>query len=160
MPFAVSERTPAKARVLLKKLLCLLGIEAIALATLALIAAALAAYGAVSTAANPAAILSPGSAAWITFAYTCVLGAVPVALLGAPVYWWLLQDGEETWTNALLLGTAPALVFLLAGLTWGFLALMCGSAVSLTTHAVCRGWCSNATSSESHAPASASPEKP
>lgn len=90
------------------------------------------------SASNPASILDPESAARVTFAYTCVLGALPVVLVGAPGYWALLQRGLARWYYALALGAAPALGFLLADLDLAFWALVAGSIVALLTHLLCR----------------------
>jgi hypothetical protein len=116
----------------------LLVVEAAALAALALFAGAMAAVAASDSATNSAAILRPGSAAWVTFAYTCLLGAAPVILFGAPSYWLLLQKGRARWYYALVIGAAPALVFLVADLNLAFWALIAGSIVALLTHVLCR----------------------
>ena len=116
----------------------LLIVEAAALAALALFAGAMAAVAASDSATNPASILGPGSAAWVTFGYTCVLGTLPVILFGAPSYWFLLQKGVARWYYALALGAAPALVFLLADLNLAFWALIAGGIVALLTHVLCR----------------------
>jgi len=116
----------------------LLIVQATALAALALFAAAMAAVAASDSATNSAAILGPGSAAWVTFAYTCILGLMPVVLFGAPSYWLLLQKGLARWNYALAIGAGPALIFLLADLNLAFWALVAGSIVALLTHALCR----------------------
>ena len=114
-------------------------VEAAALGALLLLAGAMAALAAADSAHNSAAIFSPASSAWITFAYTCILGALPVIFFGAPGYWLLLQKGLARWYYALALGAVPAAIFLVADADLAPPALVCGGVVALATHILCRG---------------------
>ena len=111
--------------------------EAVAIAALLVVAAALAVLFAVR-AASPADILSPIGAALVVFAYTMAIGCVPVAVFGAPLYAWLLFHGRSSWAAAIAIGLLPGLVLLLVAIDLGLWSMGCGAAVALATHAVCR----------------------
>lgn len=111
--------------------------ELVALAALLGVAASLAAFVAIRTAAFPGDPLGPFGAAAAVGGYTLAIGFVPVALLGAPLYAWLRSMGRASWGAALCIGLAPGLVLLLVASDLGSWAMGCGTVVALVTHAVC-----------------------
>ncbi len=116
----------------------LLVVGSIALVALLLVAGLMAAIAAVDSATHDNALLSPRSAATVTFGYTMILGTIPALLVGAPAYVFLLRKGYARWYTALALGTLPGLIALAADTNLGFWAIVCGATVALTTHLVCR----------------------
>lgn len=116
----------------------LLVVEATAFAALLVVAGLMAAVAAVDSATHSNALLSPTSAATITFGYTLMLGALPAILVGAPCYALLLRKGRARWYYALAAGVLPGLVTLPLDPNLGFLATACGAAVALATHFTCR----------------------
>src|SRR5688500_8028027 len=113
-------------------------IELIALVALLVVAGAMAGYGAADSALHASSLLSPSSSAWLGFAYTAVFGAPVVAVIGAPTYFFLLQRGLAQWPHVLLVGAFPGLIALVASVSLGFWAIVCGIAVASLTHAICR----------------------
>ena len=116
----------------------LIAVELSALASLLVVAVAMAAYGAIDSALHPSSWLSPASSAQIVFGYTAVIGAAPALLLGAPGYLLLVHRNLARWPYVLLLGAAPGLFALIFDITLGFIAIICGAAVALLTHSICR----------------------
>ena len=116
----------------------LLVVGATAFAALLLVAGLMAATAAVDSAAHSNALLSPVSAAAVTFSYTLILGALPVLLVGAPGYTFLLSKGHARWYWAVGLGVLPGLAALPLDSNLGFWAIACGAIVALVTHVVCR----------------------
>jgi len=116
----------------------LLVVGATAFAALLLVAGLMAAVAAVDSATHSNALLSPTSAATITFGYTLILGTLPALLVGAPCYVLLLRKGRARWHYALAVGVLPGLVTLPLDPNLGFWATACGAVVALATHFVCR----------------------
>jgi hypothetical protein len=115
----------------------LIAVELAALASLLVVAVAMAAYGAIDSTLHPSSWLSPASSAQITFGYTAVIGAAPALLLGAPGYLLLVRRSLARWPYVLLLGVAPGLLALAVDITISFFAIICGATVALLTHAIC-----------------------
>ena len=113
-------------------------VELVALAALLIVAGAMAAYGAIDSASYANSLVDPTGSAWLGFAYTLAIGALPVACIGAPVYLLLLMRGSAKWLNVSVLGTVPGVLLLLVAFELGLLAIVCGLAVALLTHFVCR----------------------
>jgi hypothetical protein len=93
-----------------------------------------------SVRAGKASLLPPADAAWIGFAYTMVLGALPALLYGAPAYALLAQAGRASWSTTLLIGLVPGLLALLVETSLGVWALGCGVAVACATHFLVQRW--------------------
>jgi endonuclease/exonuclease/phosphatase (EEP) superfamily protein YafD len=87
-----------------------------------------------------ASLLSPGGAAWLGFAYTMALGALPALFVGAPAYALLAQAGRASWSTAMLVGMVPGLLALLFETWLGVWALGCGVAVAGATHLFVQRW--------------------
>ena len=116
----------------------LIAVEFAALASLLVVAAAMAAYGAIDSTLHASSLLGPSSSAQVVFGYTAILGAVPALLLGAPGYLILVHRNLARWPYVSLLGTAPGLLALAFDITLGLFAIICGAAVALLTHVMCR----------------------
>ena len=114
----------------------LLVVGATSCAALVSIAALMAIFAAVDSANSSNALLSPRSAATITFGYTVLIGTLPALLFGAPAYVLLLQKGHARWQYAIALGALPGLAILSFDPNLGFWATTCGIFVALVTHAV------------------------
>lgn len=112
--------------------------ELVALATLAGVAAGLAALSAIRTAASPGDLFSPLGAAFAVGGYTLAIGFVVVAVFGAPFYAWLRSKDKASWSAAACIGLAPGIALSFVALDLGFLAIGCGLVVALVTHAICR----------------------
>ena len=115
----------------------LLFVEAVALLALLVVAAAMAAYGAIDSLSHINSLLDPLASAKLGFAYTLAFGGLPVALIGAPGYVALLRKQLARWPYVLALGAVPGVAALPLGLSLSFLAIICGSAVALLTHLMC-----------------------
>jgi len=125
-------------------------VEAIAFAALLAVAAVLAACEGLR-AMGTRSMLTPGATVSLVFAYTSVIGAPFVVLLGAPAYWALLRHHKATWPAVLGVGVAPGACLLFVEPPVGLLAIVCGAAVALLTH-----WCCSSVTSlrgGSHGPA-------
>jgi len=116
----------------------LLLVEIAALLSLLIVAGAMSAYGAADSARHAAPLLSPSASAQILFSYTLIIGILPVTLVGAPGYVVLLRKDVARWPYALGLGVFPGFVVLPLELSLGFWAIICGAAVALVTHIMCR----------------------
>jgi hypothetical protein len=116
----------------------LLYVWASALTALLVVAGALAAYGAAQSALASSAVLDPAASAQVVFAYTAIIGLLPALLIGAPGYVGLLRYNLARWPYVFLLGVLPGILVLAFEPSLGFLAIMCGAAVSLLTHVICR----------------------
>ena len=112
--------------------------ELVALATLFGVAASLAVFFAIRTAASPGDLFSPLGAAVAVGGYTLMIGFAPVALFGAPLYAWLRSIGRASWGAALCIGLAPGLILFFVASDLGSWATGCGAVVALVTHAICR----------------------
>jgi hypothetical protein len=87
----------------------------------------------------------------LIFALTYLIGLAPVAIYGAPIYALIAQRWGAGWAAAGIIGAAPGFILLLASalvsnhdivallLLWGVIALLAGTAVAATTHALVRG---------------------
>src|SRR3546814_144304 len=109
-------------------------IELVALVALLAVAGLMAGYGAADSAFHANSLLSPSSSAWLGFGYTALIGVPVVVVIGAPVYFILLQRGLARWPYILLAGAAPGLKALVASVSLGFWAIICGIAVASLTH--------------------------
>ena len=114
----------------------LLVVGATAFAALVSIAALMAIVAAVDSANSTNALLSPRSAATVTFGYTVIIGTLPALLFGTPAYVLLLQKGHARWQYAMALGALPGLAILPFDQNLGFWATTCGVFVALVTHVV------------------------
>ncbi len=113
-------------------------VEAAALFALLVVALGMGGYGAIDSMLHDNSLLDPLDSVKIVFAYTIILGFLPVVVMGAPGYLALLRHNRARWLYALLLGIAPGLVALPFGAWTGFLAIVCGAAVAALTHLMCR----------------------
>lgn len=116
----------------------LLIVEASALAALLVVAGVMAAYGAAQSALYSNAVLDPAASAQVSFGYAAIIGLLPVLLIGAPGYVGLLRYNLARWPYVLLLGVLPGILVLPLEPSLGFFAILCGAAVSLLTHLLCR----------------------
>ncbi|WP_460457169.1 hypothetical protein [Arenimonas alkanexedens] len=113
-------------------------VEASALLALLAVAGAMAAYGAADSVLHSNAILDPAASAKLGFGYTAIIGLLPAVLYGAPGYVGLLRHNRARWPYVLMLGVLPGVLLLPFELSLGFFAVLCGAAVSLVTHFLCR----------------------
>jgi hypothetical protein len=89
------------------------------------------------TAAGSPPLLSPGSAAWLSFAYTATLGGLPTVLYGAPLYAFARHKGVASWRTVALIGLIPGIALYLFSERERPLAgwyVVCGLAVACITH--------------------------
>ena len=112
-------------------------VEAASLFALLIVALGMGGYGAIDSMLHDNSLLDPLASVKIVFAYTVILGLLPVVVIGAPGYLALLRHNRTSWLYVLLLGMAPGLVALPFGAWIGFLAIICGAAVATLTHLVC-----------------------
>jgi hypothetical protein len=87
---------------------------------------------------NAGSYMGPASAGVLTFQFTFLLGLVPVAIYGAPLYAWMQHRGLLTWPRIVALGALPGAVSVPFGWSLGATALTCGVAVSCLTHGLAR----------------------
>ena len=113
-------------------------VELVSIAALLLVATGMAAYGAVDSMSHDNSLIDPRGSAWLGFAYTVMIGAVPVIFLGAPIYLALLRRGSANWFNVLILGITPGLLLLFVAGGLGLWAMLCGVVVASVTHLACR----------------------
>ncbi len=78
--------------------------------------------------------MGPTSAAALTFQFSFLIGLVPVAIYGAPIYAWMQHKQFLTWPRVILLGALPGAVAVPFAWSFGATALACGVAVSCLTH--------------------------
>ncbi|MGY1411246.1 hypothetical protein ACW5EG_16950 [Luteimonas sp. A611] len=116
----------------------LLLVEIAALLALLIVAGAMSAYGAADAARHADSLLAPAASAKVLFGYTMIIGFLPVVVIGAPGYVALLRKHLARWPYALGLGVLPGLLVLPFELSLGFWAIICGAAVALLTHVMCR----------------------
>jgi len=116
----------------------LLFVELSSLLALLIVAGAMSAYGTADAARYADSLLSPTASAKIIFGYTLIIGVLPVVVVGAPGYVILLRKHLALWPYALGLGVLPGLLVLPFELSLGFWAIICGAAVALLTHIMCR----------------------
>jgi hypothetical protein len=117
-------------------------IEFVALLSLGVAAALVAAYSAFQSIMAPSSMFSAAGSAQLAFFGTLLFGFLPVSLLGAPAYTWLSHRGWTKWWAVALLGAWPGAVAFFLDRELGFLSLLCGLTVAGLTHAVCRRWAS------------------
>jgi len=86
-------------------------------------------------------MFTPAGSAQITFVGTLLMGFLPVALLGAPLYVLLSHRRRPAWPTVLLLGTLPGLAIVL-DVELGIVSLICGIAIACLTHVLCKRWVS------------------
>ena len=113
-------------------------VEAAALLALLIVALGMGGYGAIDSLRHDNSLLDPLASIEIVFAYTVILGLLPVVVVGAPGYLALLRHNRANWPYVILLGVAPGLLALPFGAWTGFLAIVCGAAVATLTHLMCR----------------------
>ena len=113
-------------------------VEAAALLALLIVALGMSGYGAIDSMLHANSLLDPLASVKIVFAYTVILGILPVVVIGAPAYLALHRYNRARWLYVLLLGMAPGLVAFLFETWTGFLAVVCGAAVATLTHLMCR----------------------
>ncbi len=109
-------------------------IELIAILSLLFAATGMAAYGAIDSISHDNSLINPAGSAWLVFAYTVVIGAVPVIFFGAPIYSMLLRRGIATWLNVFFLGVTPGVLLLFVDVSLGFWGILCGTVVASITH--------------------------
>ena len=109
-------------------------VAATAFAALFLVAALMAAVAAAQSDGHGQALLSPATAAAMTFGYTLILGTPTALLFGAPCYVLLVRMGRARWLHALGVGALPGILALALDPALGFQAAACGAAVALATH--------------------------
>jgi hypothetical protein len=87
---------------------------------------------------NPGSYMGLASATALTFQFTFLIGLVPVAIYGAPLYAWMQHRGILTWPKVVGLGALPGAVAIPFGWSFGVTALVCGVAVSCLTHSLAK----------------------
>ena len=107
-------------------------VELVALLSLLIVAAVLAQFS------GGTAFQDAASAQKFFFTTTLYLGFIPVAAIGAPIYFWLLGRGVPRWIHVVVLGITPGLVALLLDSMIGIMAMICGAFVASLTHVACR----------------------
>lgn len=112
--------------------------EAVAIFALLVVAIVFAIYSTIRASASPNEVFSPIGTALVVFIYTLAIGFVPAAIVGAPLYAWLLYIGKASWVAAISIGLTPGLVFLLVDRPLASWAMTCGVVVAVTTHTICR----------------------
>jgi hypothetical protein len=112
-------------------------VELVAIASLATVAMAVAAYAAIFMSLHPSPEFSAADAVEAVFFYLFPAGCFAVALVVAPVYAALLKKGLATWLVALVVGASPGAAVLLFSYFFGLLSLASGAVVGLATHAIC-----------------------
>lgn len=80
----------------------------------------------------------PLSIGLLTLQFTFIIGLVPVAAVGAPIYTWMQLKRRATWPLVVALGALPGAVALPFAWSFGATALACGVAVSCLTHILAR----------------------
>src|SRR5699024_6658570 len=86
-------------------------------------AAAMTAAHAAYEASVQSGFFPPAGAASVLFLGTLILGFLPVAVFGAPVYVWLQRRRRATWANVLAVGVVPGIVLFFVDYQWGVLGL-------------------------------------
>jgi hypothetical protein len=81
-------------------------------------------------------LFGPMSFARAILAFTLILGALPVAFVGAPGYVFLHDRGLAKWRWVILLGLAPSIFFLPFSFEFALWAGSCGVAVASLTHLI------------------------
>jgi hypothetical protein len=105
-----------------------------ALAALVGVSLALAAGYAFMVWAKSVSPIGLGSAAALTFQVAFLVGLIPVAIYGAPLYTWLQRKHLLTWPRVVILGALPGVVLVPFEWSFGAVAVPCGVAVSSLTH--------------------------
>ena len=118
----------------MKHLCRLLKLQAIALLSLVIVAAAIGGYGALESISFKSALIGPWDSATLLFGYALIFGLVPALLFGAPLYFALSYWVTPSWHLALLVGVVPGFVALAIEPSIAPWALGGGAAVALLTH--------------------------
>jgi hypothetical protein len=113
-------------------------VEAAALLALLAVACAMALLGSGFPGSPGTAFQSSIDAAKFYFLNTLLIGVVPVAAVGAPIYFGLLRRARPRWLLVILLGVAPGLAALILDTLLGTIAMICGVIVAAVTHVSCR----------------------
>jgi hypothetical protein len=114
--------------------------EAASVCGLVVAAVVLASFGAAQMAFASMPVVAPGPAAGLVFTYTLLIGLLPAALFGAPLYAALRQfKSKVTWPLALLIGVVPGLLALLYELHLGLWSIAGGGITAAVTHGI-RKW--------------------
>ena len=116
----------------------LIFVELVSVASLLLVAAVMAAYGAIDSASHDNSLIDPVGSALIGFGYTMLIGAIPVIFMGAPIYLVLLRRGAANWLNVMMLGVIPGIILLFVVGGLGFWAILCGAFIASLVHMGCR----------------------
>jgi hypothetical protein len=111
--------------------------ELVAIAALVIAGAALAGLSAWQASLSTDSLLGVGGSARMVFLYTLIIGCLPVALFGAPLYSVLRHLHKVSWPRAVAIGIVPGAVLSLIDLELGFLGVLCGAFISSATHAIC-----------------------
>jgi hypothetical protein len=80
-----------------------------------------------------------GTAAALTFQAAFLVGLIPVAIYGAPLYTWLQRKQLLTWPRVVILGALPGAALVPFEWSFGAVAVPCGVAVSCLTHGLAKG---------------------
>jgi len=113
-------------------------VEAAALLALLVVALGVGGIGAIDSMRHDNSLLEPLASSKLGFVYTGILGVLPVVFFGAPGYLALLRHNRASWLHVLPLGMAPGIVALTFEPWMGSLAIVCGAAVAILTHLMCR----------------------
>lgn len=81
-------------------------------------------------------VIEPLDVLWIVTIYAIVIGLLPVALLGVPIYTWLKTKRQASWLNVLCLGVLPGIVVFPLEKELTIWVMLCGSLVAISTHAL------------------------
>ncbi|MFC5437228.1 hypothetical protein ACFPME_11715 [Rhodanobacter umsongensis] len=112
-------------------------VELVALASLVVVATALAIYAGISMSLYPSPEFGVADSVEVVFIYLLPIACVPVVLFVAPLYSTLLYNGRASWSAAFVVGAIPGAVILFFSTWFGLVSLACGAVVALATHAVC-----------------------
>jgi hypothetical protein len=78
--------------------------------------------------------MGPTSAGVLAFQFTFLIGFVPVAIYGAPLYAWLQHRRLLTWPRVIALGAFPGAISAPFAASFGTTVLACGVVVACLTH--------------------------
>ena len=118
--------------------------EVFSLCALIVAASVLACASAAQVAFAVDPLISPGASAGLVFAYTLIIGVLPVVVVGAPVYAIVGHLYHRVrWYIALCIGLAPGLLALAYEVHLGLWSIAGGIIVSLVTHAFWKASYSN-----------------
>ena len=114
--------------------------EFISVTALVVVAFALSGLSALLASLAESSALSTVDSAKVVFTAFIIIGSLPVALYGAPLYTLLLHFSKATWVTVLAIGAAPGLCLLLFDTELGLYSLVCGSFVASITHTLARSY--------------------